>query len=178
MAVAKRNHDARAPRPPLDSERLRAIAIRYVERYQTTRQRLRRLLQQKLRQRGWAEGQAAPDLDALVSRLAELGYVNDEAFAEARARSLSRRGFGRARIAADLLAAGIDADTRQKLLEEADPLQAALDFARRKRFGPFGPPLADPKQRNRQLAAFARAGHPERLALRILGAETVEELTS
>lgn len=163
-------------RKPLRPDTLRAIAIRYVERYQTTRQRLLRLLQRKLRERGYEEGLDPPDLEGLVNAIAELGYVNDTAFAEARARSLSRRGLGQARIAADLRAAGIDTDICAELLEEADPLQAALVFARKKRLGPFGAGVAEPKQRARQMAAFARAGHSHGLATRILNAESEEDL--
>ncbi len=180
MAAARqnsaRNSGSKKPPPPLSEERLRAIAIRYVERYQTTRQRLRRLLQRKVRERGWEEGLPPPDFDGLIEQMAGLGYVNDAAFAEARMRSLARRGLGRARIAADLAAAGIDRDSREALLESADPWRAALDFARRKRFGPFGAAIADPRQRQRQLAAFARAGHPQRLAVRILDAESAGDL--
>ena len=176
MGSARRKFDPATPRPPLGPDRLRAIAIRYVERYQTTRQRLLRLLRRKLRERGWEEGLDPPDLEALVEQMAGLGYVNDEAFAEARTRSMARRGLGRSRIAADLQASGIDAETRSALLEATDPWESALAFARRKRLGPFGAPITEPKQRARQLAAFARAGHPQALAARILGAETVEDL--
>lgn len=166
----------RKPLPPLDSATLTAIAIRYVERFQTSRARLLRLLQQKLRQRGWQEGLPPPDLPAIADRMVELGYVNDAAFAEARARGLTRRGMGAGRVRSTLSAYGIDADTSASALEGHDALQAAIDFARRKRLGPFGPPLTDPKARNRQMGAMARAGHPQALARAILNARTEEEL--
>jgi regulatory protein len=166
----------RKPPPPLDSATLTAIAVRYVERFQTSRARLLRLLQQKLRQRGWQEGLPAPDLAAIADRMVELGYVNDTAFAEARARGLTRRGMGAGRVRTSLAAYGIDSETSSAALEGHDPITAAIDFARRKRLGPFGPPITDPRVRNRQMGAMARAGHPQSLARAILNARTEDEL--
>lgn len=166
----------RKPPPPLDSETLTAIAVRYVERFQTSRARLLRLLEQKLRQRGWQEELPPPDLAAIADRMVALGYVNDAAFADARARGLTRRGMGAGRIRTSLSAHGIDPDTSRAALQGHDALAAALDFARRKRLGPFGPPVTDPKLRNRQMGAMARAGHPQALARAILNARTEDEL--
>ena len=171
-----RTRTPRKPPPPLDPATLTAIAVRYVERFQTSRARLLRLLNQKLRQRGWQEGLPPPNLPAIADRMVELGYVNDAAFAEARTRGLTRRGMGAARVRTALSAYGIDADTSAAALEGHDALQSALDFARRKRLGPFGPPVTDPKVRNRQMGAMARAGHPQSLARAILNARTEEEL--
>lgn len=171
-----RGRTARKPPPPLDPATLTAIAVRYVERFQTSRARLLRLLQQKLRQRGWQEGLSPPDLAAIADRMVELGYVNDTAFAEARTRGLTRRGMGEGRVRSSLAAYGIDRDTSSAALEGHDALAAALDFARRKRLGPFGPPLTDPRLRNRQMGAMARAGHPQSIARAILDARTEEDL--
>ena len=52
---------------------------------------------------------------------------------------------------------------------EAAAFAAALGFARRRRVGPYASgPAADPALRERQVAAFARAGHAPGLARRIL----------
>ncbi len=171
-----RTRGPRKPPPPLDSATLTAIAVRYVERFQTSRARLLRLLQQKLRQRGWKEGHPPPDLAAIADRMVELGYVNDTAFAEARTRGLTRRGMGAGRVRSSLAAYGIDRETGDAALEGHDALAAAIDFARRRRLGPFGPPATDPKVRNRQMGAMARAGHPQSLARAILNARTEDEL--
>jgi regulatory protein len=176
MPPRDRARQPRKPSPPLDPEALTAIAVRYVERFQTTRARLIRLLSQKLRQRGWQDGLPPPDPAAIADRMVELGYVNDAAFAEARARGLQRRGMGAGRVRATLSAYGVGADDSADALESLEPVQAAIDFARRKRFGPFGPSVSDPRVRNRQMAAMARAGHPPRLAADILRARTEEDL--
>ena len=61
----------RGPPPPLNAEQLRELALRYVGKYATTRAKLRQYLTRKIRERGWADG-AAPDLEALAGRFAEL----------------------------------------------------------------------------------------------------------
>lgn len=176
MAPETRARPPRKPLPPLDPATLDAIAVRYVERFQTTRARLVRLLRQKLRQRGWAEGEPPPDPEGVAARMVRLGYVDDAAFAAARARGLQRRGMGPGRVRQSLQAYGVEADDQAAALQGLDPVTAAIDFARRKRFGPFGLPVADPKVRQRQLAAMARAGHGPRLAAAVLSARTEAEL--
>lgn len=175
-AADPRARRERKPAPPLDPQALDAIAVRYVERFQTTRARLLRLLAQKLRQRGWVDGLPAPDIEAIADRMVGLGYVNDAAFAEARARGLARRGMGAGRVRASLSSHGVGEADRAAALEGHDPLRAAIDFARRKRIGPFGPATDDPKLRQRQLGAMARAGHPPALARAIVRARTEAEL--
>lgn len=177
MATPRRPRAERKPPPPLDQAALEAIALRYVERFQTTRARLLRLLTQKLRTRGWA-GDAPPEPDAIADRLVAAGYIDDAAFADARARGLARRGMGRGRVRTSLSAAGVTADDSAGALAAIDPVAAAIDFARRKRLGPFGPPVADPKLRQRKLAMMARAGHAPGLSMTILRATTEEELPS
>ncbi|MCG2839996.1 RecX family transcriptional regulator [Sandaracinobacter sp. RS1-74] len=176
MASKTRERRERKPAAPLDAGALQAVAVRYVERFQTSRARLIRLLEQKLRQRGWEEGGAPPDLDAIADRMVELGYVNDALFAESRARGLSRRGLGQARVRQTLAANGIDGDVQASALEQVDALEAALLFARRKRLGPFGPPPEDRSAEEKQLAAMARAGHPSVLARAIVRARSEDEL--
>ncbi|MBO0750062.1 MAG: RecX family transcriptional regulator, partial [Porphyrobacter sp.] len=86
----------RAPKP-LDSARLQELALAYVARFSTTAAKLERYLLRKLRERGW-DGPGEPQPGALVERYVELGYVDDEAFARARASGLLRRGYGERRV--------------------------------------------------------------------------------
>jgi regulatory protein len=145
----------------LSRESLQRLALRYVERYATSRARLTRYLQRKIGERGWA-GEGEPPTDEIVARMAELGYVNDRQFAEMRTASLSRRGYGRIRINAALHAAGIGReDVEAVASDDQDEARAtALAFARRKRIGPFAEGQPDQAARRRAFAAMARAGHP------------------
>ena len=177
MAPETRARQERKPARPLDPAGLEAIAVRYVERFQTTEARLLRLLQQKVRHRGWEEGLPPPDPEQVAARMVELGYVNDSLFAESRTRGLARRGMGAGRVKQTLAAYGVGGDIVDEALAGHDGWAAALDFARRKRLGPFGVRGEDwPKQRAKQLAAIVRAGHRFDVARRLVDAETADEL--
>lgn len=149
----------RPPRP-LDSGRLQDLALHYAGRYATTRAKLTRYLQRKLREQGWDDAEA-PDVPALVERLAALRYVDDSAFAVMKAGAMQRRGLGARRIAQALAADGVDESERggATLLDARSRWQAAERFARRKRIGPFASAPAAGPTREKQIASFLRAGH-------------------
>lgn len=154
----------RAP-PPLSEAALQDLALRYVSKYATTRAKLRFYLARKLRERGWDDSRE-PDLETLAARFAELGYIDDAAYALGQSRSLSSRGYGKRRLNQKLRAAGIDAEDRGEADAHADgaAVEAALRFAERRRIGPFGSIEPDPRQREKWTAAMVRAGHDFNLA--------------
>lgn len=158
-----------SPPPPLDAPALERLALRYVERFATTRGKLRDYLNRKLRERGWSAS-TPPDSAALAERMAELGYIDDRAFAEARVAAMGRRGLGARRISGALRAAGIGEEdagaVRPALDDQADA--SAIAFARRRRIGPFARDVADRAAEERAIAAMLRAGHGYDLARRVL----------
>ena len=172
---------SRRPRPPLDEPKLSELALRYVGRFATTRAKLRQYLTRKVRERGWS-GADQPPIEALVAKCVRNGFVDDSAFATAKARSLSTRGYGAGRIRQDLRAAGVeDADAEvAKGIARDGAVEAALRFARRKRIGPFAPELADRHGREKAIAAMVRAGHSYGISRTIAqlgpGAETESEV--
>ncbi len=145
---------------PLDPARLERVALRYVERFATTRGKLRGYLTRKLRERGW-EGDTPPDPGALAERMADLGYIDDRAFAEARATAMARRGLGGRRIAGAFRQAGIDEADAAAVAPSiaAGASESAVAFARRKRIGPYAVAQPDRAGREKALAAMLRAGH-------------------
>ena len=158
--------------PPLDDERLRELALRYVGKYATTRAKLIAYLTRKLRERGW-KGDAEPDLERLVGRLAELGYVDDAAYALTQSRSFAARGYGKRRLTQKLRVAGVEESDREAASEHADgeAVEAALRFAERRRLGPFAAKMADRVVREKWIAAMIRAGHSFALARAIASLE-------
>lgn len=166
-------NSARRVPPPLDEAALRSLALGYAARFATTRLRLARYLARKLKERGW-DGPQPADVDALVDRLAALGYVDDAAFAAMKGRAMAARGLGERRVAEALTAAGVAADQRGDAPGESECLATAVAFARRKRFGPFARSVTDdPRQREKALAAMLRAGHRPDIVRRVLGADSV-----
>lgn len=176
---------ARKPRPerkpraervlhPLDAAKLRDLALHYVGKYATSEAKLRRYLGRKLFERGWA-GEGTPPVDGVVARLAELGYVDDRLFAEARGRSLGGRGFGARRVTADLGAAGIQRDLAAEVAATGDKMATATAFAKRRRFGPFDAAPPDRDRARKQFAAMMRAGHGVAETRWVLGGDVGED---
>jgi regulatory protein len=162
----------KAPKP-LDSARLEELALAYAARFATTRARLETYLKRKLRERGWAE-EAAPPVARIAERMVAAGYVDDTAYARAKSGSLLRRGYGQRRIGQALGAAGIAEEVRAEVRAgPGEQRRAALALARKRRLGPFGPPLQDRAAREKQLGAMLRAGHPLDSARELVNAASV-----
>ena len=68
---------------------------------------------------------------ATVARCRELGWVGDAAYAAERARSLRTRGAGSLKIAADLLARGLDEALVEATVEASRDGESEAEWARR-----------------------------------------------
>ncbi|TDW63212.1 regulatory protein [Novosphingobium sp. PhB55] len=160
---------------PLTEARLEELALAYVARFATTQGKLRDYLQRKLRERGW-DGEGRPDLEAMIGRFVEKGYVDDAVWARMKAGSLLRRGYGARRVGEALGHAGLEEDLRAEVRPDAAAeRRAALVLARRRRFGPFAAEAPDRPLREKHLAAMLRAGHRLDIARRIVDASDAED---
>ncbi|MGF1606658.1 MAG: regulatory protein RecX [Rhodothalassiaceae bacterium] len=175
----------------MSEQRLLRAAYHHLARYATNRHGLSRVLERKLRRA--ADG-AAPDADAracidrVCARCAELGLLDEQAYAQGRAETLMRRGAGTRRIAQDLAARGVPEAVVQTVLANlahaaADAggpdWQAAIALARRKRLGPFAAVPLDPEDAaawRRALGVFARAGIGYEIAQAVLRASDPDAL--
>jgi regulatory protein len=170
---------ARPKRPPkpLNPAKLRDLALHYVGRYATSQKKLSDYLGRKLRERGW-DGEQPADIAELIGDFVRLGYIDDAAFAAARARTMAARGLGERRVNEDLRAKGIsEADAVGAQREtESQKWQSAERFARRKRIGPYASEPAPEEQKRKQFAAFLRAGHDFDIARKFVNAAPGEEL--
>ncbi len=165
---------------------LERAALFYLDRYATSADNLRRVLRRKVARSARvhdsdpAAGEAA--VEALIARFLDSGLLDDGRYAEARARSLSRRGQSLQGIRMQLLQKGVgEAEIAAALAglrdEARDPeLAAALAYARRRRLGPYRAGAQREAQRDRDLAALARRGFPSDLVLRVIDAESAEDL--
>ncbi|MCB2055811.1 MAG: RecX family transcriptional regulator [Geminicoccaceae bacterium] len=180
---------ARRPRRPT-AERLRRRALAHLERHPTSRAHLERLMLRR------ALPEAALfDVDpeevrglvrALLDDLERLRLLDDDRFAEGRARRAIARGTAPRRVTAALAAKGVDADTVARALgavgeEIGDPAwQAALGYARRRRLGPWRGPASPGEDtaetRRRELAVMARAGFDYATARRLVSLEAGDEV--
>src|SRR5437764_1700678 len=162
--------------PALDAALIENWALSYLGRFASSAENLRRVLRRRARRRVGAEMASAADapIDAVIARYLAAGLLDDAADAASRARARLSRGEPLRRIAAGLAAKGIGAEERADALRSlredgADPdLAAACAFARRRRLGPFRRDPTTPLDRDRVLAAFARAGFARREAEAVL----------
>lgn len=170
----------------LTPEGLERAALAYLGRFAASEESLRRVLHRRIARsaaahpidpeeaRGWAE--------ALIVRFRRAGLIDDEAYARARAESMHRRGLGRRGIAVKLRQKGVPAETVARALEvleeETDgptELTAAVNYARRRRIGPWRTGEREPF-RDRDLAALARQGFDYDTARKIVEAASPDAL--
>ncbi|MBJ7501924.1 MAG: RecX family transcriptional regulator [Sphingopyxis sp.] len=177
MANRRAPHD-RSKRP-LGAAKLDELALAYVARFATSRAKLMRYLARKVRESEWMdESDAMAACEAIADRMERRHYLDDRQYAAMRAGAMTRRGLGVRRVKAQLYVDGIAEEDSGEAIEAAAnaAVAAAVGFARRRRFGPFATRGSDdPKQRERQLAAFLRAGHGLALARRVLAVPPGDE---
>ena len=161
---------------------LKDAALNYLARYAASTLRLRQVMKRRI-QRSAKANELDPqplmeELERVIATLTRTGLLNDEAFAEGRARSLNRRGGSRRQIAAKLSAAGVARETTVSALagmEEEMPgaeFAAALAYAKRRRLGAFRTSRDEtPERRRKDLMAMARAGFALDMARRALAGE-------
>jgi regulatory protein len=166
---------ARQSRKPLDQARLDELALSYVSRFATSRSKLKNYLVRKLRERGWT-GEGEPPIDALADRMTRLGYVDDQAYALSKARTLTARGYGAGRVRQALAQAGIadENSTEARDLAATEAFDAALRFARRRSLGPFASARPEGRDREKAIAAMLRAGHAYGIARDLIDLEPGE----
>ncbi len=165
---------------------LRNAALAHLDRYAASSGHLRRLLLARVarsaRLHGTDPGEGAAVVEALIVEFERAGLLDDGAYAEARARSLLRRGASARAIRAELGAKRVAPEQVRRALEglaevAADPeLAAALAFARRRRLGPYRAAEERTPRRERDLAALARKGFDLDVTRRVVDAEDIAEL--
>jgi regulatory protein len=186
----------REPKRPRKVTRdyLMNYATWYLERFAASRARLEKLMRGKIRlsvaEYGTDPDEAVAWMNAVLSTCEKAGFINDDAYARGRARSLLRKGKAMRVIAADLSARGIASDqiddairdlraeADQAAFEEVrgtDPnIAAAAAYARRRRLGPWRRPDIREEKRDKDMAALARQGFGYDTATRIINSDLDE----
>ncbi len=171
--------------PDVSPGALEQAAFAYLERYASSAGNLRRVLMRRVERAVRAEtitrDEGRERIDALITRLEAKRLLDDAAYAEARARSLSRQGRSKAEIARRLAAKGVDAETTEAAIgavveDGHSDLRAAGVLARKRRLGPFRPKAERKERRERDMAALGRAGFSFEIARKVVDAESVEAL--
>jgi len=127
-------------------------------------------LREKLRRRA----EQAADVDAVLAKLKEIGYLDDRRFAEAYAAArLESEGFGKARVLGDLRRHRVAPQLAQQVTDKAYQDTSETDLIesflkrkyRGKRLGPF---LAEPKNLAGAYRRLRYAGFSAGASIRVL----------
>jgi regulatory protein len=177
------------PARPITAKYLQNAAAFYLERYPSTAEGLRRVLNRRVRKAEITDSPIIENvkqtIDAIVAKFVDAGVIDDQAFAQTKARALHRRGTSTRLTRQKLNLAGVDADTFDKAMAgldqelDTDPRRrewlAAVALARRRRLGPFRQKdRAD--NRTRDLAAMARGGFDYQLVKKVIDAADPDSL--
>ncbi|PTW60242.1 regulatory protein [Breoghania corrubedonensis] len=179
MPMSDQDHEREKQRRKIyklpEPERLMRSAVAYLERYASSSENLRRVLERKVARAAYAHDRDASEFSemiaAAVERCIQLGLVDDAAYAETRASSLRRRGASKRQIEAKLAAKGVAKRLIERVLaaDETDETEAARRFARRRRLGPWRTRGNRDDYRERDMAALCRAGFGFDVARDVVG---------
>lgn len=165
-------------------------AAYYLGRFASSSANLRQLMMLKVRRSETEHGtdpvEGAKFVDDIIAKFERLGFLNDTAYAEMRARSLHAKGTPLRGIRYKLQQKGIsEEDTEAALVALEDEvrannldLAAALVLARRRRLGPYLSEDAAVRdaRRDKDMAVMARAGFSYDVVLQVIESPSVEEL--
>jgi regulatory protein len=167
-----------AKRPPnVSRPGLEAAALRYLERFDCSAARLRKVLTErvtKATRAGVEEAAAAAAIiEQILERYQSSGLIDDQRFAQNFAARQRDRGASRRMIEQKLRLRGISPELVQQVFPRGESvkseLEAAHAFARRRRLGPHRKPEVREAFRRKDLAALARAGFDYETANRVVG---------
>ena len=159
-------------------------AVHYLGRYSASEHRLREVLN-RFAERKLANAETAEVVSAMtrvVEKCQRLGYVDDVAFAASQARSQRQQGKSTRAIRQRLRQHALDDAAIATALRTADSdhqnaeLAAAIQFARRRRLGPYFQGVADERTRHRHMGSLARAGFSITLCRAILDTSGINDL--
>ena len=148
---------------PITYNRLKNIALFYLERYDTSRAKLVDVLKRRIKKAKMQELDIPPETNVWIQQIVQecqnLGYIDDKRYAQRQVGLLSHQGKSARFIVQKLKSAGLDEDLIQSLLEEDDDLERAKIFVHKKHLG---------TDYQKDLAKLARAGFSYEIAKQAL----------
>lgn len=183
MVTGRTSPKATSPKA-LDRETIEQKALSYLDRFDASAARLRRVLEQFVRRRAKELCvDVAPYLsivDETLTRYQASGLVDDRRYGAAMARTLAARGTSRQAIRNKLLGRGMQGDVIDAVVaglgdEVGTDLEAARALVKKRRMGNYRPPNERKENYRRDLGALARAGFDFDTAKAALSLEGLDE---
>lgn len=182
-----KKQDPKIPKP-VSPQSLRNAALRYIDRFATSRENLRSVLMRRVHTSNYHHDTnidtGALWIEELLDKLEKSHFIDDQAYSDMRAASLHRKGTSKRVITLKLKEKGLSEHHISKALEhlrlenESENLErdAAINLAKRRRLGPWRPPEKRFDMKDKDLSTLARAGFSYDLARDIIEADTIEDL--
>jgi regulatory protein len=183
MVTARKSTQADLAKP-LDRQTIEDKALSYLNRFDASAARLRRVLTEFVCRRAEELGiDAGPWLTIVretLERYQTSGLVDDRRYGATMAQTLVERGASRQAIKSKLFARGVAGDVIDKVVGElassgASELDAARALVRKRKLGNYRPPSERRANFRRDLGVLARAGFAFDTAKQALGVEGADE---
>ena len=117
---------------------------------------------------GIEQDEARQLADAAVAFCTEHGFLNDSLFVEYRVAEGVRKGHSKRKIAMTLKDKGIEREGAEVAVSDVEDMEAAINLARKKGYGPWRRIEADQKRLVKEVSAFARNGFSSGIAWKVI----------
>lgn len=165
----------------ITEKRLYNIALYYLSRYEATTGKVRDVLKRRLmtaERRGEEIPNEAPAwIEKIITQMVDLGYIDNNRYAENTFRRLTEAGKSVRSIAYKLKQAGLEEDVLSDLIEEQETtsgeldLTSALKLVKKRKLGLYRPESQRAAYAQKDLAVLGRAGFSYEIAQKALKGE-------
>ncbi len=165
----------------ITEKRLYNIALYYLSRYEATTGKVRNVLKRRLmtaERRGEEIPNEAPAwIEKIIAQMVDLGYIDNNRYAENTFRRLTEAGKSVRSIAYKLKQAGLEEDVLSDLIEEQETtsgeldLTSALKLVKKRKLGLYRPESQRAAYAQKDLAVLGRAGFSYEIAQKALKGE-------
>ena len=160
----------------ITEKRLENIALYYLQRFDTSEQKLREVLQKRVNEYARFDGEfkrneAYQWIEELIEKFTDCHYLDDARFAENKVRSYLSVGKSKRYIENKLKEKGVSEDIIDECFEEAEynPWEVILNFAKKKQIGGFRKDEEKKREmRQKDMGTLVRAGFDYDMVMRIL----------
>lgn len=166
------------PLRKITKQRLKNIALYYLQRFESSVDNLRRVLQKRVsdyayQNKDYDRSEAQDWIEEILVEFQGYNYLNDNRFAELRIRDYLAAGKSEKYIRGKMAEKGVAESVVAAVLaeQEFDPYENALLLAKKKHIGPFRSEALRAEFRQKDMAALARAGFDYDVVQRVMETE-------
>lgn len=178
----------RKQRPPKDvtPRLIREQALRYLDRFSATTQKMRRHLFTKNAKaidfHDLDEDSVLQIIDDEIEKLVGAGIMDDQEYADSKARSMARQGKSKWQIVGKLFTLGLDGNHSDHAMGELADVEGHTDkigaakYIKKRRFGPYKDAATQSERQQKELLTLVRNGFAYELGEKLLALKKIEDI--